>query len=146
MTTPARAAICRGHDHPFTIEPVTLADLRPDELLVRIVACGICHTDLAVRDAQLPVPNTAIGSPARTCIALSTAPAPVISPQPIGARRASGRPAALSGTRTTLRWWAIAWVANADWPKKLAAIGSPASVMLGEPSARAPDQLCGKKL
>lgn len=56
MTTQARAAICRGHDHPFTIEPVELAELRPDELLVRIVACGICHTDLAVRDAQLPVP------------------------------------------------------------------------------------------
>ena len=56
MTSQAHAAICRGHDHPFTIEPVELADLRPDELLVRVVACGICHTDLAVRDAQLPVP------------------------------------------------------------------------------------------
>ena len=56
MTTNARAAICRGHDHPFTIEAVELADLRPDEVLVRIVACGICHTDLAVRDEQLPVP------------------------------------------------------------------------------------------
>jgi len=56
MTTTARAAICRGHDHPFTIEEVQLDALRPDELRVRIVACGICHTDLAVRDAQLPVP------------------------------------------------------------------------------------------
>ena len=56
MTTTAKAAICRGHDHPFTIEPVELADLAPDEILVRIIACGICHTDLAVRDAQLPVP------------------------------------------------------------------------------------------
>lgn len=56
MTTTAKAAICRGHDHPFTIEPVELADLAEDEILVRIVACGICHTDLAVRDAQLPVP------------------------------------------------------------------------------------------
>jgi aryl-alcohol dehydrogenase len=60
MTTKAQAAICRGHDHPFTIEPVELAELRPDELLVRIVACGICHTDLAVRDAQLPVPLPAV--------------------------------------------------------------------------------------
>ena len=56
MTTNAQAAICRGHDHPFTIEQVELADLAPDELLVRVVACGICHTDLAVRDEQLPVP------------------------------------------------------------------------------------------
>jgi len=56
MTTTARAAICRGSDHPFTIQDVTLDALRPDELRVRIVACGVCHTDMAVRDAQLPVP------------------------------------------------------------------------------------------
>lgn len=56
MTTAAKAAICRGHEHPFAIEDVTLDALRPDELRVRVVACGICHTDLAVRDEQLPVP------------------------------------------------------------------------------------------
>ncbi|QZH75906.1 MAG: NAD(P)-dependent alcohol dehydrogenase [Erythrobacter sp.] len=60
MTTTANAAICRGHDHPFSIEPVELADLAPDEILVRVIACGICHTDLAVRDAQLPVPLPAV--------------------------------------------------------------------------------------
>lgn len=56
MGTPARAAICRGNQTPFTIEDVELADLAPDELLVRVVACGVCHTDMAVRDEQLPVP------------------------------------------------------------------------------------------
>ena len=56
MPVSARAAVCRGKDQPFAIEPVTLDALRPDELLIRIVACGICHTDLAVRDGQLPVP------------------------------------------------------------------------------------------
>jgi|GEM_PF-1834 len=56
MTTNARAAICRGNQHPFAIEDVVLDDLKPNELRVRIVASGICHTDLAARDAQLPVP------------------------------------------------------------------------------------------
>lgn len=56
MTTNARAAICRGNEHPFSIEEVVLDDLQPGELRVRMVACGICHTDLAVRDGQLPVP------------------------------------------------------------------------------------------
>lgn len=56
MPTNARAAICRGNEHPFSIEDVVLDDLQPNELRVRIVASGICHTDLAVRDAQLPVP------------------------------------------------------------------------------------------
>lgn len=56
MTTQAKAAICRGPHAPFAIEDVELDDLRADELRIRIVACGICHTDLAVRDGQLPVP------------------------------------------------------------------------------------------
>jgi aryl-alcohol dehydrogenase len=56
MTTQAQAAICRGKATPFTIEDVTLDHLRADELRIRIVACGVCHTDLAVRDEQLPVP------------------------------------------------------------------------------------------
>lgn len=55
-TTAARAAICRGNAEPFTIEDVQLDALRPDELRVRIVASGICHTDMAARDQQLPVP------------------------------------------------------------------------------------------
>lgn len=56
MPTNARAAICRGNQKPFVIEDVMLDDLQSNELRIRIVACGICHTDLAVRDAQLPVP------------------------------------------------------------------------------------------
>ncbi|OYX67250.1 MAG: NAD(P)-dependent alcohol dehydrogenase [Sphingomonadales bacterium 32-64-17] len=60
MTTPARAAICRGNTEPFAIEDVELDDLRPDELRVRIVACGVCHTDMAVRDKQLPVPHPVV--------------------------------------------------------------------------------------
>lgn len=51
-----KAAICRGKDQTFSIEDIELDDLRADELRIRIVACGICHTDLAVRDGQLPVP------------------------------------------------------------------------------------------
>ncbi len=60
MTTPAQAAICRASDQPFAIEPVTLDALRADEVLVRVTACGICHTDMAVRDQHLPTPLPAI--------------------------------------------------------------------------------------
>jgi len=56
MKTNARAAICRDNQTPFTIEDVVLDELQPNELRVRMVASGICHTDLAVRDGQLPVP------------------------------------------------------------------------------------------
>ena len=60
MPTGARAAICRGPEEPFAIERVTLDELRSDELLIRVVASGICHTDLAVRDRQLPMPLPAV--------------------------------------------------------------------------------------
>ena len=82
MTTNARAAICRGHDHPFTIEAVELADLRPDEVLVRIVACGICHTDLAVRDEQLPVPLPVVAR--STCPPSTLGPTRVVATGSVG--------------------------------------------------------------
>ena len=56
MSTAAQAAICYGDDKPFAIEAVTLETPRADEILVRIHACGICHTDMAARDRQLPTP------------------------------------------------------------------------------------------
>ena len=58
--TQTQAAICYGADRPFAIEDVTLDAPRADEVLVRIHACGVCHTDMAVRDAQLPTPLPAI--------------------------------------------------------------------------------------
>jgi aryl-alcohol dehydrogenase len=40
----------------FSIEKLTIEDPRDTEVLVRIVATGICHTDLAGRDQHIPVP------------------------------------------------------------------------------------------
>src|SRR5262249_56167615 len=39
---------------PFVIDKLELAEPRADELLVRIVACGMCHTDLHGRDGYFP--------------------------------------------------------------------------------------------
>ena len=45
------AAISRDPRGEFTIEPVEIDDPRGDEILVRIEAAGICHTDLVSRAA-----------------------------------------------------------------------------------------------
>ena len=45
-----RAAVSRAEGAPFAIEDVELRDPRADEILVRLVATGICHTDLAVKE------------------------------------------------------------------------------------------------
>lgn len=49
MTT-MQAAVLRSGGSPYTLEDVVLDDLQPDELLVRIVGAGMCHTDMAPRD------------------------------------------------------------------------------------------------
>ena len=54
MPTPVTAAVVREVGAPFTLERLLLDDVRPDEVLVRIEAVGLCHTDLAVRHGHLP--------------------------------------------------------------------------------------------
>jgi aryl-alcohol dehydrogenase len=50
-----RAAVSRAVDRPMAIETLELDEPRADEVLVRIVASGICHTDLfAPRRCALP--------------------------------------------------------------------------------------------
>ncbi|GAA2135470.1 NAD(P)-dependent alcohol dehydrogenase [Kitasatospora kazusensis] len=56
----ATAAVVRAQDAPFALEPVRLDDPRPDEVLVRIAAAGICHTDLSVRAGRTPGPLPAV--------------------------------------------------------------------------------------
>jgi len=45
------AAVSRQPDAPFSIERLKLEPPRPDEVLVRIVAAGMCHTDLMAKDS-----------------------------------------------------------------------------------------------
>ena len=50
------AAVVESPDARFQLEEVELGEPRPDELLVRIVAVGMCHTDLSVRSQAIPFP------------------------------------------------------------------------------------------
>jgi aryl-alcohol dehydrogenase len=52
----AKAAIVRGKGAPFVIEDVQIGPPTANEVLVRIVAVGICHTDAIVRDQYYPFP------------------------------------------------------------------------------------------
>ncbi len=51
-----KAAVVRKKGGPFQIEALTLEDPRPDEVLIRIVATGMCHTDMVARDQLYTVP------------------------------------------------------------------------------------------
>lgn len=47
--TKIRAAVCTGPKLPFVLEDLFLDDPQPGEVLIRVTACGICHTDLVKR-------------------------------------------------------------------------------------------------
>jgi aryl-alcohol dehydrogenase len=46
-----QAAVLRDRSGAFVIEDVQLPELGPGDILVRIAAAGMCHSDLVVRDA-----------------------------------------------------------------------------------------------
>jgi S-(hydroxymethyl)glutathione dehydrogenase / alcohol dehydrogenase len=58
MSLQYRAAVLHAAQTPMSIETVTAAELKPSDVLVRIRAAGLCHTDLEVIEGSLryPVP------------------------------------------------------------------------------------------
>ena len=48
-----RGVIARAKGEPVTIEPVIVPDPGPGEALVRVQACGVCHTDLHYREGAI---------------------------------------------------------------------------------------------
>jgi Zn-dependent alcohol dehydrogenase len=56
-TTQIKAAVVREKGGPFNIETLTLEGPRRDEVLIKVVATGLCHTDIVARDKGYPVPH-----------------------------------------------------------------------------------------
>jgi alcohol dehydrogenase, propanol-preferring len=55
MTKMMKAAVVHAFGKPLTIENVPVPVAGPGELLVKVVACGVCHTDLHAADGDWPV-------------------------------------------------------------------------------------------
>lgn len=51
-----QAAVLRAANAPLSIENLELDTPRDDEVLVKVVATGICHTDLGVMHGHIPYP------------------------------------------------------------------------------------------
>jgi aryl-alcohol dehydrogenase len=55
-----KAAISREKGAALSLEKLDIEDPRDHEVLVRVVATGVCHTDIVVRDGMLPTPQPVV--------------------------------------------------------------------------------------
>ncbi|TLS45436.1 S-(hydroxymethyl)mycothiol dehydrogenase [Streptomyces montanus] len=53
MTHQVRAVVARGKGVPVSLETINVPDPGPGEALVKIEACGVCHTDLHYREGGI---------------------------------------------------------------------------------------------
>lgn len=60
MPVQSRAAIMFAPNEPLRIETVTVADPGPNDVLIRLDAASLCHSDLGYIDAKFPHPLPAI--------------------------------------------------------------------------------------
>lgn len=49
-----KAAVVHEFGKPLTIEELDIPDIRPDQILVKMTACGVCHTDLHAASGDWP--------------------------------------------------------------------------------------------
>jgi aryl-alcohol dehydrogenase len=50
------AAVIDGPGAPFTVQEIELDEPQPTEILVRMTAAGLCHTDLTIGAGHIPFP------------------------------------------------------------------------------------------
>jgi S-(hydroxymethyl)mycothiol dehydrogenase len=53
VTEQVRGVVARAKGAPVTIEQVTIPDPGPGEAVVKVLACGVCHTDLHYREGAI---------------------------------------------------------------------------------------------
>jgi aryl-alcohol dehydrogenase len=56
MSMEIQAAVVEDEGGEFELQTLELDEPQGDELLVRVVGAGVCHTDLSVRDQYYPTP------------------------------------------------------------------------------------------
>jgi propanol-preferring alcohol dehydrogenase len=50
-----KAAVVRAYREPLSLEEVPVPEVAPGQVLVKVAACGVCHTDLHAADGDWPV-------------------------------------------------------------------------------------------
>jgi S-(hydroxymethyl)mycothiol dehydrogenase len=53
MSQQVRGVVARGKGEPVTLEDIVVPDPGPGEAVVKVAACGVCHTDLHYREGAI---------------------------------------------------------------------------------------------
>lgn len=62
MGKKGKAVVCREWNKPVSVEEVQVESPRAGEVMVKIKACGVCHSDLSATNGTIPMPPpTVIG-------------------------------------------------------------------------------------
>src|SRR5205814_8359992 len=56
MSRKARAVLCREHNKPVQVEEISVDAPKRGEVLVRLGACGVCHSDLSAITGTIALP------------------------------------------------------------------------------------------
>lgn len=57
MTQTSRAVICRELNHPVVVEEIQVDAPKRNEVMVRLHACGVCHSDLSATTGVIALPT-----------------------------------------------------------------------------------------
>jgi S-(hydroxymethyl)glutathione dehydrogenase/alcohol dehydrogenase len=52
----AKAVICRELNRPVVVEEIEVAGPGPGEAMIKLAACGVCHSDLSATNGTIPFP------------------------------------------------------------------------------------------
>lgn len=56
MSQQARAVICREVGKPVVVETITVLPPQRGEVMIKLAACGVCHSDLSATNGTIPFP------------------------------------------------------------------------------------------
>ena len=56
MPRKAKAALCREHNKPVSVEEINVDPPKRGEVTVRLAACGVCHSDLSAITGTIALP------------------------------------------------------------------------------------------
>ena len=56
MSQRAKAVICREINQPVIVEEIEVESPRRGEVMIRLAACGVCHSDYSVTTGTIPFP------------------------------------------------------------------------------------------